>query len=151
MEIMKLSIEEIEGVLLEKKLEPKIVQDIVKTLHAVVEENKHLNAIDPDKAPKGKNQFLIVVSDPEGKLQNSGVDLVGYVAQMKKDDDASTLLHRISEAAREFNESKKGQKNPITTLCEGIAFLKRKFLKAQDVLIKTQEPVRIITTDNKLV
>ena len=135
---MKLSIEEIEPIL-SQKLAPETVTEITRELQAVAEELKQEKQ--DNKEPKAKNQFCIISLNGE----------TAYVLQMPEAEDQATLLQKISTAARDFNETKKGKKQPVLSMSDAIESLKRKFTKSNGFHIKTKEPIFIIKSDNKLV
>lgn len=140
----KISIEEVEVTLLKQKVDPKIVITIIKELTEVIEEAKE----DRDTTPKQKNEFLIVLSDPNNDL--AGKEFTGWVIQQKQGDDAGLALDKIKEAARATNEAKKRKKNMITTMADAFYATKRFFLKSKNIMVKTKEPIRVLVTDGRL-
>ena len=141
----KISIEEVESVLLQNKLAPETVQAVVKQLATIVEETR----ADRSTTPKTKNEFTIILSDPNGEL--AGKDFTGWVVQIKTGEDVGTLLTRVGEAAKAYNNTTRaGKKNPIKTVGEAFMYVKRKFFKEKEVLVKTKEPVRVLVTNNQL-
>jgi hypothetical protein len=120
------------------------VSAVVREINEVIEEEKNSRVA----VPKQKNEFLIVLSDPQNELQ--GKDFTGWVVQMKQGDDAGLVLDKIKAAAHDTNAAKKRKKNMITTLADAFYGIKRAFLKPKNVLIKTKEPVRVLITDGKL-
>ena len=97
--------------------------------------------------PKPKQQFVIVVSDPN-KLITS--DLVGWVLQIPEDGDISTVLDSVKKGAYNFNASKKGRKYPVSSIGQAIANVPSKFFKTESLKVKTKEPVYVVTTNNIL-
>lgn len=138
----KISIEEVEAALKQNKVDQKIIQDIVKHLETVVEENKSEKT-----APKTKNELVVILSDPDKKIDG---DFTAWVAQIKSGDDAGTVLSRIKEAIQDWMHSRKRKKDAVNTLGDGISGVKRAFLKEKNIAIKTKTPVRVILADNKL-
>ena len=100
-----------------------------------------------DSTPKKKQQFVVVVSDPDKQIKK---DLTGWVLQMDEDEDCRVVVDRIKNAAYNYNASKNGQRYPVSSIGQAIGDVKTKFLKHQGVKIKTKEPVYIVTTDNIL-
>jgi hypothetical protein len=143
---MKIDISEVESVLLKKKVEN--VPAIVKELNAIVEELKN-----EPKDEKIKWEHVIVLLDKDGVLKDK--EIAGWVVQQHENEDAGTILSRISVAARDQNESAKRKKNLITTMVELFDSLKPKFVVKDRgdaaVRIKTKELTRVIITDGKLV
>ena len=62
---MKVSIEQVEATLLERKIEPPKVAEIIKDLEQALEEEKADR--DANKVPKAKWEYVIVINDPEKK------------------------------------------------------------------------------------
>lgn len=142
---MKINIEEVESVLLKKKVEQGKVTEIIKELNEIVEELKN-----EPKEEKIKWEHVIVLQDKDGILKDK--EIAGWVVQQHENDDAGTILSRISGAARNQNEAAKRKKNVITTMTELFEGLKPKFVvKDKKVRIKTKELTRVIVTDGKLV
>lgn len=115
----------------------EVIQEVLDTTEVV-----------DDTPPRIKQQFVVLVSDPNNTINN--VDLTGWVLQIPENESPVTVVDRIKKAAYNFNASNKGQKHPVKTIGEAIESVKTKFHKAYDLKIKTKEPVLVILTDNKL-
>jgi hypothetical protein len=102
---------------------------------------------DEEGEPKPKQQFVILVSDPNKQIKS---DLVGWVLQIPEDDDVATVIDSIKKSSYNFNASKKGNKYPVTSIGQAIANVPNKFFKTNELKIKTKEPIQILTTDNIL-
>lgn len=137
---MKIDIDDIKAILVES-LEPAKATEIIKKVQIAAEEAKAEK--NETKIPKAKNQFVIVVFDGQNKES-------GLVCQIPEGEDTGTVLSRISNAARAYNQTKKGAKNPIKTLGEA-ASVKRKFTKQVSIIIKTPIPVRVLLSNNDLI
>jgi hypothetical protein len=141
---MKVSIEQIEATLLERKIEPPKVQEIIKDLEQAAEEEKadrQANA-----GPKAKWEHIIFINDPENKV---GKEFTGWVVKMQQGMDAGLITGKLNDGAKEQNESSKRKKNLIKSFGELFAYLKPKFLKDKGVKIATKEAVRIIPVNGK--
>ena len=143
---MKIDINTVAEVLKKNKVEPAVLRQVVEELNAQVEENKAEKA----DAPKLKAQYVVLVSDPDGKL--NGTDLVAWVAQVEVDANPSVITDRIKRAAARHNDSRKGKKYPVATVGQTLQNAPRKFWlqDGEKTLVKTKEPVLVIKTDNKL-
>jgi hypothetical protein len=141
---MKVSIEEIESVLLKSKVDPKVVGEVVKELETIAEEVKQ----ERQGVPKAKNEYLILLSDPNGDL--TGKDFTGWVVQMKQGDDAGQVVAKLKEAAQNHIAAQKRKRKVINTLGDAILYVKRKWFKEKNLTVKTKEPVRVLLTNNKL-
>ena len=141
---MKIDIDEIESVLLKKKVEQTKVTEIIKELNEIVEELKN------DPKEKQKWEYVIVLNDPEGDLKDK--EVAGWCVQQHENDDAGLVLSKLSDAAKGQNDSTKRKKNVITDMTELFENLKPKNLvKSKGVRIKTKELTRVIITNGKLV
>jgi hypothetical protein len=141
----KISIEEVEAVLLEKKFDPNKVAEIIKELEEVAEEIKNDNAA--VAGPKQKWEFVIVLNDKEGYLKDK--EIAGWVVQQEADADANLILSKLKDAAKAQNEAAKRKKNVISNLVDLFEGLKAKFTKEKKVRIKTKELTRVLITDGK--
>ena len=144
---MKLSLEEIQQVITSKVKDPAISRDILESLNKIVEDKQEEK--EETSIPKAKNEYAVVVLDETGVLKDKLN--TAYVIQYKAGDDVASSLSKITKAAKEQNtKMKKFIKNPLKSMTDVFANLKRKYLKPENILIKTQEPVRILFTNNKL-
>lgn len=140
-----INIEEVEGLLLQKKIEPPKVQEIIKELEAIAEElknDKKANAV-----PKSKWEYVIVLNDKENYLD--GKEIAGWVVQQEAEADAGLILNKLKDASRAQNENSKRKKNLITDLVGLFEGLKTKWTKEKKVKIKTKELTRVIITNGK--
>lgn len=141
----KVSIEDVEQILQQSKLDAAVVNKVVSALEQLAEEAKE------DKAPVQKNKFRhgVVISDPENKL--AGVELTAVVVKMEESKDMTQAVEKIKAAAKDFNNnSRKGKKNPVKAVFEACGAIASKFFKSQEIKILTKEPVMVIVTDNKI-
>lgn len=141
----KVSIEDVEQILQQSKLDQSVVLKVLSDLEKLAEENKN------EKSPAQKNKFQhgIVISDPENKL--AGIELTGWVVKMEDSKDMTQAVSKISAAAKDFNNnSRKGKKNPIKTIGEACQHVAAKFFKSQEIKVVTKEPVMVLVTDNNV-
>lgn len=117
----------------------QIIEDIQTELQANSDE---------EQAPPIKKQFVIVVSDPEGKIE--GLDLTGWVVQIPEEDSVFSTAERIHKAAYDFNASPKGKRLPVRSIGEALEVIPAKFFKEHQAWVKTKEPVLLISTKNEL-
>src|SRR5690606_6643276 len=102
-----------------------------------------------NRDPVVKKQFVIVVSDPRATIPEAE-EYVGWVAQIPEDDSPAETLERLIRASYEYNISKKGRRHPVKSIGEACEAVGGRFLKEQNVAIKTKLPVTVIRTDNVL-
>ncbi|MEO0797186.1 MAG: hypothetical protein AAFX93_18690 [Verrucomicrobiota bacterium] len=118
----------------------QILEDISLELKAAVE--------DEDKPPVARKQFVMMVSDPESKLE--GVELVGWVLQIPEEDSVYAAEERLFRAAYEHNLSRKGRRMPVKTIAEVCEHVPARILKEQKIWVKNKEPVFLLRTNNKV-
>lgn len=140
---MKVEINKVAEILKRNKAEPSL-------LRSVIEELNLLNKVEEDdeKAPALKKQFVIVISDPEGRLPKE--DFAGWVVQIPDNDSPVTTLERLHRAMYEYNTTKKGRLLPVKTIGEGIECVPAKHYRESEVWIKTKDPVLVVRTNNIL-
>lgn len=125
--------------------------DIRKIAEIMHEIQMELQAEEEEKAlrpPAVKKQFVMIVADPDGSLQEK--DMVGWIAQIPEDDDIATSLGRIHSATYEFNTTPKGIRMPIETVGEACEMVPAKLFKEQNIWIKSKIPLLILPIDNKI-
>jgi len=142
---MKVSLENVEAILLERKMEPIKVQEIVKELMEAAEEEKA--DAKNEGGPKPKWEHIIVVNDPDNKL---GTEFTGWVVIQQEGQDSGLVLSKLRDAVKEQNESSKRKKNILQNFGELFQDLKPKFLKERGLKIKTKEQVRVLTVNGKM-
>ena len=138
------------------KIEVNLVAEVLKKNHvepeklrAIIEEINAVVANEADEpTPTVKKQFVILVSDPEGKLPKD--DLVGWVLQIEESESVATTQDRINRAAYDFNASKKGRLLPVKTIGEAIENVPAKHFKEAGAWVKTRVPVLVLRTNNEL-
>jgi hypothetical protein len=143
---MKISIEEVEAKMLELKVDPTKVQQIVSELEKVVEElAEERKAI---AGPKQKWEYVIVLNDKDGLLKDK--EIAGWVVQQPTDGDSNLILSKLADAAKAQNEVTKKKANIIDDLTSLFENLKSKFTKEKSVRIKTKELTRVIITQGRM-
>jgi len=137
---MKISIEEIESVLSETNLSVAEKQEIIQKLERIVQEEKD----NKEPTTKAKKPFIGITTG--GNINDAPL----YIVQIKDDLNHEEIIPKIIEAVKEFNETKKGRKNPIKTLGEAMEHCKRKLFTSRGISVKTKEAIIIVKTDNNL-
>lgn len=138
----KIDITQVADVLKRQKLEPAQQREILEELKALSEPES-----DEAPAPRAKQQFVAVVSDPAGKLTH---DLTGWVVQIPEADSPASVLERIMKAAHDFNASKRGRLLPVKTVGEAFESVTSKYFRETGVKVKTKTPIYLICSDNRL-
>ncbi|MDP0495223.1 MAG: hypothetical protein Q7Q73_03345 [Verrucomicrobiota bacterium JB024] len=124
---------------LEQRQVAAIMEDINTELAAQSEE---------ERKPTIKKQFVVLVSDPEGKL--AGEDFTCWVLQIPEEDSPYVANERLIKSGYNYNASPRGRRIPVQSIGEICEVVTAKFTKENLVWVKTKEPVLVVTTDNKL-
>lgn len=114
---------------------------IIEEINAATKSNEG-----KEHTPHTKKQFIILVSDPEGKMPK--LDLVGWVLQIPEDESPATTQDRLFRAVYDFNTSKRGRLLPVKTVGEAIENVPARNMKEADLWVKTKTPVLVLRTDN---
>lgn len=79
------------------------------------------------RPPKPKLQTFLAVLDPEGKLK--GIELMGWALQTPISDpaDGTGVIARVMRAVNSHNDSKRGRKDPVSTIPEAFERMPNKF------------------------
>jgi hypothetical protein len=126
-----------------REITPAVLREVVEELNAVTQPES-----DDIQPPAAKKQFVVVVSDVEGKLPKQ--DLVGWVVQIPEDASPFSTLDRVFKGSYDFNASKRGRMLPVKSVGEAFESVPRKFFKEAEIMVKTKLPVAVIVTDNVL-
>lgn len=139
----KIDVETVKQILQRNNVEIRKVSEILEDINTELEiqANEREN-----RPPPVKKQFVMLVSDPEGNLENK--DYTGWVLQIPEEDSPYTAPERLIRAAYEFNTTPKGQRLPVTTIGETCEVVSAKILKEEQVWVKTKEPILLLRTDN---
>ena len=141
---MKVTLEQIEATLLERKVEPVKVAEIIKDLEQAIEEEKADR--EANKIPKALWEYTIIINDPDKKLGN---ELEGWIVKHLEGQDSGLLLGKLTDAAKTQNESSKKKKSLITGFGELFSAIKTKFLKEKGLKVCTKTSVRVLTVNGK--
>ena len=140
----KIEVNQVAEILKKHKLDPSLLKEIVEEMNEVSQP-----AVDEDiKPPAPKKQFVVLLSDPEGKLGKK--DLTGWVVQIPEDASPHSTTDRIFKGAYDFNASKRGRMLPVKSVGEALESGSAKYFKESELWVKTKMPVAVVVTDNVL-
>ena len=122
------------------------IRTVAQVLEDLNEEMK-LQA-DEEKPPPVKKQFVMMVSDPNGELPQQ--DFTGWVLQIPEDDGVYVAEERLIRAAYNYNQSPKGRRMPVKSIAEICEHVPARFLKEEQVWVKTKETVFMLKTNNHI-
>ena len=97
------------------------------------------------KAPRRKNQYIVVLKGPEELKE---MEIVASVFTCPEDKDAATLFNSIREAAVDSNCMRKKKKMELRKFSDIILLLKAKFQKPRNFKILTKEWCRTLILDH---
>jgi len=141
----KIEVNKVAEILKKNHIDPTVLRRVVEELNLAVQPE---NA-DEDKPPPVKKQFVILVSDPEGRLPEKA-DFAGWVLQIPETESAVTTQDRIFRGAYEYNATRKGRLYPAKTVGEALENIPAKHFKEAEVWVKTKTPVLVLKTDNEI-
>jgi hypothetical protein len=140
----KIEVNQVAEILKKHKIEPSLLREIVEAMNEVTQP-----AADEDiKPPAPKKQFVVLLSDMEGKLPKK--DLTGWVVQIPENASPYSTTDRIFKGAYDFNASKKGRMLPVKSVGEALESASAKYFKESELWVKTKLPVAVVVTDNVL-
>lgn len=140
----KIDVSRVAEILKKNQIDPAVLRRVVEEINLAAQPEGG----DEEKPPAVKKQFVILVSDPDGKFPKT--DFVGWVLQIPEDDSVATTQERIFRACYDFNASKKGRLLPVKTVGEALENVPAKYFKEADVWVKTKTPVLVLKTDNEV-
>ena len=126
----------------------ELAAKVLKEIEAAAKEEK------ADRAATGKrakHDFVFLASDPDGTIKSGA--LTGWVFQVEAGCNPAVLPDRVKAAAIEFNNSRKGRKQPVENIGQAVENVPAKFWKTNDgkvTRVKTKVATYLVTTDNKL-
>ena len=138
----KIEINQVAEILKRNKAEPELLRAVVQEMNMVTMREED------EKTPPVKKQYVILVSDPDGKMPKH--DFAGWVLQIPEEDSPVTTQDRINRAVYDFNASKKGRLLPAKTVGEALENVPAKFFKEQATWVKTKTPVLVCVTNNQI-
>lgn len=140
----KIDVNKVAEILKKNQLDPVLMRKVIEEMNIAVQPDPN----EEEKPPPIKKQFVIMISDPEGKLPEN--DFVGWVLQIPENESPMTTPERIHRAAYDFNVSKKGQLLPAKTVGDTMENVPAKYFKEADVWVKTKTPVLMLKTNNEI-
>ena len=140
----KIDVSKVAEILKKNHIDPALLRKVVEEMNLAVQPETG----DDEKPPAVKKQWVILISDPDGKMPKT--DLVGWVLQIPESESVATTPDRVFRSSYDFNTTKKGSLMPVKTVGEAIENVPAKFFKEADVWVKTKTPVLVLKTDNEI-
>ncbi len=140
----KIDVNKVAEILRKNHVDPAVLRRVVEEMNLAVQPDPG----EGDPAPPVKKQFVILVSDPSGKMPKA--DLTGWVLQIPQDESPASVQERLLKGAYDYNDSKKGRLYPARTVGDAIEGVPAKFFREAELWVKTKEPVIVLRTDNEI-
>lgn len=139
----KIDVSKVAEILKKNQIDPAVLRRVIEEMNTVVQPEN-----DEDKPPPLKKQFVVLVSDPEGRFPKS--DFAAWVLQIPETESPATAQERIFRGAYDYNASRKGRLYPAKTVGEALENIPAKHFKEADLWVKTKTPVLVLKTDNEI-
>ena len=140
----KIEVSTVAEILKKNHLDPKLLRAVIEEMNLAVQPEPG----EDEKPPAVKKQFVILVSDPEGRFPKN--DFVGWVLQIPDTESVATTQDRIFRSVYDYNVTKKGRLYPAKTVGDALENIPAKFFKEADVWVKSKTPVLVLKTDNQI-
>lgn len=139
----KIDVSKVAEILKKNQIDPALLRRVMEEMNLIVEPETG-----EEKPPAVKKQWVILVSDPEGRFPQS--DFAGWVLQIPETESVATTQERIFRSAYDYNATKKGRLYPAKTVGEALENIPAKHFKEADVWVKTKTPVLVLKSDNEI-
>jgi hypothetical protein len=140
----KIEVSAVAEILKKNHLDPKLLRQVIEEMNLAVQPEPG----DEEKPPAVKKQFVILVSDPEGRMPKT--DFVGWILQIPESESVATTPDRLFRGAYDYNVTKKGRLYPAKTVGETLENVPAKFFKEAELWVKTKTPVLVLKTNNQI-
>jgi hypothetical protein len=140
----KIDVSKVAEILKKNQLDPALLRRVIEEMNLVVQPDPG----EEEKPPAVKKQFVILVSDPDGRMPKH--DFTGWVLQIPENESPATTRERVLRGTYDFNASKKGRMLPAKTVGEALENVPAKHFKDAEVWVKTKTPVLVLKTDNEI-
>lgn len=140
----KIDVSKVAEILKKNQIDPTVLRRVLEEMNLVVQPDPG----EEEKPPALKKQFVILISDPEGRFPKG--DFAGWVLQIPENESVMTTEDRIFRSAYDYNATRKGRLYPAKTVGEAIENVPAKHFKETEVWVKTKVPVLVLKTDNEI-
>jgi hypothetical protein len=140
----KIEVNKVAEILKKNEISPAVLRRVIEEMNLAVQPD----TAEGDKPPAVKKQWVILISDPDGRLPKH--DFVGWVLQIPESESVATTTDRIFRSCYDYNTTKKGRLLPEKTVGEALEAVPAKQFKEADVWVKSKTPVLMLRTDNEI-
>jgi hypothetical protein len=140
----KIDVSKVAEILKKNQIDPSVLRRVIEEMNLAVQPDPG----DDEKPPAVKKQFVVLLSDPEGRMPKN--DFVAWVLQLPENESPATTAERVFRSAYDYNTTKKGRLHPVKTVGEALENVPAKHFKEAEVWVKTKVPVLVVKTDNEI-
>ena len=140
----KIDVSKVAEILKKNQIDPSVLRRVIEEMNLAVQPDPG----DDEKPPAVKKQFVVLLSDPEGRMPKN--DFVAWVLQLPENESPATTAERVFRSAYDYNTTKKGRLHPIKTVGEALENVPAKHFKEAEVWVKSKVPVLVVKTDNEI-
>jgi hypothetical protein len=140
----KIDVNKVAEILKKNQIDPAVLRRVMEEMNLAVQPDPG----EDEKTPAVKKQWVVLVSDPEGRMPKS--DLVAWVLQLPETESPVTTQDRLFRGTYEYNASRRGRLHPAKTVGEALENVPAKHFKEADLWVKTKTPVLVLRTDNEI-
>ena len=126
-------------------LENKILAELIGRIRDLLPDEEEKE----ERPPAQKKQYVVLVSDPQRTLPDDFA-LPCWILQIPDGEAPQSVEYRVIEAAREFNDTRKGRAVPVQTIGEACESIPAKLAKEYKLWVKTKSPTYALVTRNEL-
>lgn len=141
----KIDLEEVSRALKNNNTDIQKINEIMADLKMVIQAEEEERA---NRPPPVKKQFVVALADADGALADK--DITGWVLQIPEDDHPATAGERVMRAAYAYNTTPKGSRLPVQSIGEACEAVGPKFMKEENVWVKTRTPILAVAVPNKI-
>jgi hypothetical protein len=140
----KIDVNKVAEILKKNHIDPAVLRRVVEEMNLAVQPDPG----DGDQVPPVKKQYIILVSDPAGKMPKA--DLTGWVLQIPENESPASVEERLLKGVYDYNASKKGRLYPAKTIGDAVENVPGKFFREVELWVKTKTPVLVLRSDNEI-
>ena len=140
----KIDVNKVAEILKKNHIDPAVLRRVVAEMNLAAQPDPG----DGDQPPPVKKQYLILLSDPEGRMPKG--DFTGWVLQIPESESPASSQERLLKGTFDYNASKRGALSPAKTVGDALENVPARFFRDVELWVKTKTPVVVLRTDNEI-
>ena len=140
----KIEVNKVAEILKKNHIDPAVLRRVVAEMNLAAQPDPG----DGDQPPPVKKQYLILLSDPEGRMPKG--DFTGWVLQIPESESPASSQERLLKGTFDYNASKRGALSPAKTVGDALENVPARFFRDVELWVKTKTPVVVLRTDNEI-